>query len=57
MDDRNKPRVLVKDLPHTLTAPQMQDALNQEGYYISRMMSLPDDAGLRVIFTKRVKTE
>jgi hypothetical protein len=55
--ERNKPKVLVVDLPHTLTAPEMQDALNVEGYYITRMMSLPDEAGLRVIFTRRVKPE
>jgi hypothetical protein len=55
--DQNKPKVLVLDLPHTLTASEMQDALNVEGYYITRMMSLPEEAGLRVIFTKRAKPE
>lgn len=55
--ERNKPKVLVVDLSHTLTALETQNALNIEGYYITRMMSLPDEAGLRVIFTRRVKPE
>ena len=53
----NKQRVRVVDVPLTLTAIETENALNIEGYYISRMMSLPDEAGLRVIFTKRVKPE
>jgi hypothetical protein len=44
-------------VPLTLTALETQNALNVEGYYITRMMSLPGEAGLRVIFTKRIKPE
>jgi hypothetical protein len=41
----NKQRVLVVDVPLTLTALATQNALNVEGYYITRMTSLPDEGG------------
>lgn len=53
----NKHKVLVVDVPLTLSADETQNALNIEGYYITRMLSLPGEAGLRVIFTRRVKPE